>query len=206
MKSMIRIVLVDPNEESRQSLRKLLGGLGTIWMAEAFASYPEAAAALPDLAPDLTLVVLDSNPDQAIGLIQGIVRDRPEAIVLPASKSRDTDLILRIIRAGAREFLSLPADLDELIGAVHRLVPDSRASGSASRRGSRVIAITGASGGIGCTTLAVNLATTLAKPSRRAAASAWPISTSSWAPWIPAWTSSRIRPSWKWSRASTGST
>lgn len=162
MKSMIRVVLVDPNEESRQSLQRLLGGLGSIWLAEAFASYQAAASSLAELAPDLTLVVLDSDADQGVALIQAVVRDRPESIVLPASRSRDSDLILRSIRAGAREFLTLPADLDELLGAIHRLVPDSRSSGTSARRGSQVVAIAGAAGGIGCTTLAVNLATNLA--------------------------------------------
>jgi pilus assembly protein CpaE len=163
MKSMIRVVLVDPVEDSRQALKRLLGGISSVWIAEVCGTYPAAAKSVAENSPDLTLVALDGDPDQAILLIQSIVRANPAAVVLPASRFRDSDTILRAIRAGAREFLTLPADLDELLGTIERLVPVNHSAGNTARRGSQVIAITGASGGIGCTTIAVNLAVTLAK-------------------------------------------
>ena len=45
MKDVIRIVLVDPSEESRDALRRLLRTIGTIWVAEVFNTYQEAATA-----------------------------------------------------------------------------------------------------------------------------------------------------------------
>jgi pilus assembly protein CpaE len=163
MKSMIRVILVDPLEASRQALQRLLGGINTVWLAEVCTSYSDAAKSLIESPPDLTIVVLDSDPDQAVVLIQSIMRHNPAAVVLPASKARDSELILKVIRAGAREFLPLPADVEELLTSLERLVPSNPDPGATARRGSQVIAVTGASGGVGCTTLAVNLATTLAK-------------------------------------------
>jgi pilus assembly protein CpaE len=163
MKSMIRVVLVDPTEASRQSLHRMLSGISSVWLAEVCTSYQKAAKSIADNAPDLALVALDADPEQALTLIQTLVRSNPNTVVLPASETRDSELILRVIRSGAREFLSLPAGVEELLGTIERLVPLNRTAGSAKRRGSQVIAITGASGGIGCTTLAINLATILAK-------------------------------------------
>jgi pilus assembly protein CpaE len=164
MKGMIRVVLVDPHDESRRTLQGLLGGIGSVWLAEVCSSYGVALTSVAENAPDLTLVVLDPDPEPALALIQGIVRANPAAVVLPASRTRDGDLILKAVRAGAREFLTLPVELEELLGAIGRLVrPASDAGPVAGRLGAQVITVVGASGGIGCTTLAVNLATAMAK-------------------------------------------
>ena len=83
--------------------------------------------------------------------------------MLPASRSSDSGLILKAIRAGAREFLTLPAEASRGPRYHHETGP--RPESSRRRRatqGPRIITVTGAAGGVGCTTLAVNLATTLA--------------------------------------------
>lgn len=161
-KGMIRVVLVDPAQDSRQALQRMLGGISLIWLAEVCTSYDQAARSVPENVPDLTVVVIDSDIEAAISLIQTIIRERPDAIVLPASNQRDGDRILRLIRAGAREFLGLPASLEELMAALDRLVRATMVGGPC-RRSSRVIAISGAAGGVGCTSLAVNLGTMLAR-------------------------------------------
>ncbi len=169
MKGMIRVVLVDPAEESRLSLQRLLSGIGSIWLGEVCTSYDAAARSVPENKPDLTVLNIDKDPEAAIGLIQQIVREQHDAIVLTVSRHRDADMILRLVRAGAREFLGLPANLDELMQAFDRLVRTSPAGGQ-PRRSSRVIAITGAAGGVGCTSVAVNLGTILAKNSEQSIA------------------------------------
>ena len=45
MKDVIRIVLVDPIEESRAALRRLLGGITSLWLSDVLTSYQEAAIA-----------------------------------------------------------------------------------------------------------------------------------------------------------------
>ncbi|MEO6809181.1 MAG: AAA family ATPase [Isosphaeraceae bacterium] len=163
MKGMIRVILVDPNEESRQTLERMLGGMDSVWLVGACPSYAAAAKAVDEMAPDLTLVVLDTDAEQAVGLIQELLRARPDSAVLPASRPCRPDLILRLMRAGAREFLMMPTGPDELLATIDRLVPADAEGTESVRRGARVIAVTGAAGGVGSTTIAVNLATILAK-------------------------------------------
>jgi pilus assembly protein CpaE len=161
-KSMIRVVLVDPANDSRHALQRLLGGINSVWLTEVSSSYEAGARSVLENQPDLTVVVVDADTDGGVAFIQQIVRERPEAIVLPASRQRDGELILRLVRAGAREFLALPAAIDELLATLDRLFRTSPAGGQA-RRASRVITIAGAAGGVGCTSLAVNMGTLLAK-------------------------------------------
>ncbi|MBX6314675.1 MAG: AAA family ATPase [Isosphaeraceae bacterium] len=163
MKSMIRVVLIDPCVESRQALEHLLGGFDAVQVVAACGSYPEGIAAAAVQAPEMALVVLDDDPGAALGVIQTVARSRPGAVVMAASRARDGDLILRTVRAGAREFLPLPAEPSELAEAFDRLAPVPSAEGDAPQRPSQVLAITGATGGIGCTTLAINLGAILAR-------------------------------------------
>src|SRR5581483_8398101 len=108
MKDVIRTVLVDPNQETSGELRRSLGTIEGLWVAEVFDSYQRAAARVVGTTPDAVIVVLDPEPGQAIELVGTLARSLPGTVVLPASWGSDSTLILRAIRAGAREFLPLP--------------------------------------------------------------------------------------------------
>jgi pilus assembly protein CpaE len=162
MRDVIRVVLVDPSEESRVALHKLLGTIGSLWIAEVFPSYQGVASRIAEIAPDLCLVGLDADPNQAVDLIAGLHHAKPDAILLPASATCDSSLILKAIRAGAREFLTLPTEASELHEIVTRLFSSRDDGQVAAVRGPQIITVTGAAGGVGCTSLAVNLATSLA--------------------------------------------
>jgi pilus assembly protein CpaE len=162
MKDLIRIVLIDPNGESRDALRRLLGTIGGFWVAEVLESYRGGDARVGEIAPDLVIVALDTDPQQAIDLIGAVTKSNPQAVVLPASRSSDSPLILRAVRAGAREFLTLPAEPAEVFEIAGRLLQGREESQDSAARGRRVVAVTGASGGVGVTSVAVNLAVSLA--------------------------------------------
>lgn len=171
MKDLIRVVLIDPIEKSRADLQRSFATLTNIKLAGTFETYVGAAKKIAEIAPDLVVVVLDGDSVPAVKLIQTVVESNPGIAVLPASEGRDSSIILTVIRAGAREFLTLPSEGEQLLETIQRLLNRRIApSGSAETvndKGPQVIAITGAAGGIGCTTLAVNLATTLAKTSTK---------------------------------------
>jgi pilus assembly protein CpaE len=162
MKDVIRVVLVDPNEETRSSLQRLLGSLGSVWIAEVFTTYKSVSGRISEINPDLCLIALDSDPGQAIELLSILGQGDPTGVVLPASATADSNLILRSIRAGAREFLTLPTEAGELLEIVTRLFRGREDASVSSVNGPQIITVTGAAGGVGCTSLAVNLATSLA--------------------------------------------
>jgi pilus assembly protein CpaE len=167
MKEAIQVVLVDPIDESRQVLQRLFAGVASVWVSEVVPTYQGVARRVSEIAPPLVVVNIDHDPAQAINLIATVSQNSPGVAVLPASRVRDSSVILRVIRAGAREFLSLPSHPDELTEMLNRLLRrrDDAPGAAAAPKGPHVIAVTGAAGGIGCTTLAVNLSTTLAKGS-----------------------------------------
>jgi pilus assembly protein CpaE len=169
MKDAIRVVLVDPGEESRQGLQRQLKGLGSVWLLEACATYAGAPRAVGEHRPELVVVGLDADPVAALGLIGELAAAHPTTGILPASRSRDGDLILRVMRCGAREFLTLPPEPQDLLAAIERLVRPA-SDGPSPRLGGRVVTFAGAAGGVGCTSLAVNLATRLSRAAGAAVA------------------------------------
>ncbi len=93
----------------------------------------------------------------------------PELPILAISARGDGQAILQALRSGAREFLTAPVILEELLKALRRLCPrvpgDSTLSSlnGTAKPQTQVIAVLGSHGGVGCTSIAVNLSACLAQ-------------------------------------------
>ena len=74
------------------------------------------------------------------------------------SSSTDGRLILESMRAGAKEFLTEPLKEEDLLTALSRAKRQHTSERSAAVQGCRVIAVGGATGGVGSSSVAVNLA------------------------------------------------
>src|SRR5690606_25828317 len=107
--------------------------------------------------PDIGVVVLDQDPDKALALVSKLNATSPQCNILCVSSSSDGNLILRAMRAGAKEFLTQPIRLEDLLSALERITAQRFGAGASKSRGSTVIALAGATGGVGTTSLAVNL-------------------------------------------------
>ena len=163
MSNILRIALVDPNDGTRESLKAMLLGMDTVWLEADCSRYEFFPDVLEQTNPDIGIVSLDSNPDQAIDLIERLAAETPSTAILAASRNTDGHLILKTIRAGAREFLPLPALDEDLSGALQRVRQQKFGSAEGGARSSEVIAVAGATGGVGTTSIAVNLGCVLAE-------------------------------------------
>ena len=161
-KGTIRTILVDPCDESRREIQATLRQIALLRLEGELTSFDPGPLAAEGGTGRLIVVVMDADPLPALELIRSVLRRDPSATILPVSRGRDHEMILNAMRAGAREFLMLPSSTADWVGAVERLLPAGQGQGEAGRRGSQVVAVAGAMGGVGSTTIAVNLATTLA--------------------------------------------
>ncbi|WP_353117232.1 response regulator [Nitratidesulfovibrio sp.] len=125
----------------------------------------------PGEADDLGLVVLELGEDleDDFESIASLVSDPRVGEVFVASRQKDPDLIIRAMRAGISEFLSQPFRSDEVLAALEgyarrrRTARAASPSAAAPAAGGRIIHIMGAKGGVGATTVAVNLAVLAAR-------------------------------------------
>ena len=162
MSNVLRLALVDPQDSSRESLKKLLLGMDMVWLEAECSRYAFFPDVVSQSTPDVGVVNLDGDSEAAISLLERMRREAPDCALLAVSSSSDGQLILQSMRAGAREFLTLPIRLDDLMSALGRIA-EAKFGGTNSRgRSTRIIAVAGASGGVGCTSLAVNLGCVLA--------------------------------------------
>ncbi len=157
MSNVLRIALVDPNDGSREALKAMLLGMDTIWLEADCSRYEFYPDVIEQTAPDVGIVSLDSDTEQAVNLIERLAKEAPETAILAASESTDGHLILQAIRAGAREFLTLPMSGDDLSDALRRVSKQKFGSAESGGRTCEVIAVAGATGGVGTTSTAVNL-------------------------------------------------
>jgi pilus assembly protein CpaE len=110
-------------------------------------------------APEL--LVIDHHGRNALPEILGqIRRQHPAMGILVVLSELDGARVLEAMRAGVSECLAMPIKEDDLRAAIGRI----QASRPAAKKG-EIIAVIGAKGGVGATTLAVNIASGLAKDS-----------------------------------------
>jgi pilus assembly protein CpaE len=164
MKNVTRLALVDPNDASRSALKTLLLGIDMVWLEAECSRYEFFIDVAMQSQPDLALISLDAHPQKGLDLVARVHQDLPNCCVMVLSTSQEGSLILQAIRNGAKEFLGLPLKLDDFLAALGRLRQTASAKAAdGAVRSSQVIAVTGVSGGIGCTSLAINLGCCLAQ-------------------------------------------
>ncbi len=164
MNNVVRVAIVDPNDATRASLKNLLLGIDHVWLDADCSRYEFFSDVVGQSHPDIALVCLDSDPTKALELVGQLTRDMPSTNVLVVSSSTEGSIILQAMRNGAKEFLSAPLKLDDFLAALDRIKQTlGKNSGDGAVRGSQVITVAGVSGGVGCTSLAINLSCILAK-------------------------------------------
>lgn len=107
---------------------------------------------------DLVVVPLQGLDPLELSTLDREARRRGTFIIGTAAQS-DPELILRAMRSGVAEFLVYPPDPKDLSGAVDRLMRRTHTEGKAGS----AIAVYSAKGGLGTTSVAVNVAFALAK-------------------------------------------
>ncbi|MEX2286250.1 MAG: AAA family ATPase [Planctomycetaceae bacterium] len=171
MKSVLRLAIVDPNDVTRSALKNLLLGIDTVWLEAESSRYEFFSDVVMQTLPDIALVSLDSDAQQGLALVASLSTELPTCSVLVVSGSQEGTLILQAMRNGAKEFLNFPLKLEDFLAALDRIrqTHGSR-EGEGKTRASQVIAIAGAGGGVGCTSLAINLACVMAQNERNSVA------------------------------------
>jgi pilus assembly protein CpaE len=170
MKDVQRIAIVDPSDATREPLRNLLLGVESVWLEAECSRYEFFIDVARQSNPDIVVVTLDSDHHKALQLIQQLTAEFAGMPILAVSSRGDGQSILQALRAGAKEFLTAPVVLEELLLALQRLrqgrAPSGDGSGSTNgttRIDSQVVSIVGSRGGVGTTSLAVNLGCNMAQ-------------------------------------------
>jgi pilus assembly protein CpaE len=120
-------------------------------------------------AADMLLLELDElRPQQTFGHIRELLSTSPDLEVFLTSSRTDPQVLLEAFRLGVKEFLPQPLTRQEVEPALARF--EERFNGrvsSAETQSGRVVSVIGARGGMGTSTVATNLATSVQHASQR---------------------------------------
>ncbi len=174
MTERIRVVIVDDISETREHLAKLLGFEADIEVVGSASSGAEALEIATSLKPDIVLMDINMPGMDGIAASERLNSEVPSAAIVMMSVQGEADYLRRSMLAGAREFLVKPFSSDELSASIRQVharerskqdrmtVAPAQASGTrvtaGEREPGRVVTIFSPKGGVGRTTLAVNLA------------------------------------------------
>lgn len=153
------IIVLDKNDNSREILKSYLTEFGFSDNMQFFSDYKEGLEELKKLDGN-AIVIMDVSEKHKD------VHETAESLKLYTSKiiitstNYSTDTIIKALRTGAKEFLPKPVLKDDLQRVIMRLAAlNAEDTGSESK----IITVYSNKGGIGKTTIAINLASELAK-------------------------------------------
>jgi len=175
-KEVIRVLIVDDIPETRESLKKMLYFEPDMEVVGTAESGEEGIELAKQYKPHVVLMDINMPGLDGISASEAITREVPYAQIVMMSVQSEADYLRRSMLAGARDFLTKPFTMDEMIATVRRVYTMSasqRAAMPTTQAGTpevvklaptavgKLIAVYSPKGGVGCTTLAVNLATVL---------------------------------------------
>jgi pilus assembly protein CpaE len=116
------------------------------------------------LRPDAAIITLGANSEQALALIERMAIAAPQTALIAAARDASPDLILRCMRAGAREFLRLPIINEEFETVLDRTAEFCAGQVEAPKKKGRMMAVFSSKGGCGTSFIATNLAAAMSAP------------------------------------------
>ncbi|MFN3761985.1 MAG: CpaE family protein, partial [Anaerolineae bacterium] len=173
----IRVLIVDDIAETRENLRKLLSFAPDIEVVGTAATGEEGVQLARELVPHVVIMDINLPGMDGITATEQIAREVPTAQIVILSVQGETGYMRRAMAAGARDFLVKPPSGDELMATIRRVYEIGQAqaarmaplqvtpTGPVGRpvpaRHGQLVVVFSPKGGVGCTTVAVNLAIAL---------------------------------------------
>ena len=116
--------------------------------------------------PALMIMELEENPEDTFSLIREMMKLNKGMEIFLTAARLESNILLEAMRAGAKEFLSQPLQKQEVSDAIMRFLERATApvrQGDGQRAVGKVLAFFGGKGGVGTTSIAVNLAAAIKK-------------------------------------------
>lgn len=161
--NVLSVAVIGPDERRRETVAGALTGTFCGVMRQ-MPFYPDMdqLPKLMELNYDVVIMDLDSNPEYALDVVENLC-SMSQATVMLYSSSPDPELMIRCMRAGAREFLTLPLSAGALPEAMVRASVRRSAGRGPRKADGRLCVFWGAKGGAGVTTVATNFAISAAR-------------------------------------------
>jgi len=174
----IKVLIVDDISETRENISRLLKLEEDIQIVGEASNGEQAVKKAEQLLPHVILMDINMPIMDGIAATEKISLNYPNIAVIMVSVQGEAEYLKKAMMAGAREYLVKPFSADELVDTIKRtyhleqkrlgkIEVTSKIFGKPKDSKPQVITIFGTKGGVGKTTLSVNVAAQIAKKTRK---------------------------------------
>lgn len=167
----LTIVIIDPDRDSRKSIEAIIAPYGDkIVINGSVDTIQDGLRTIQSTHPIVTVLAVN-DLEQGVRDIQSIFSIAPQMTVFVTTAEKNPDWILKLIRAGAQEYLLKPLEAHELLEGLQKAgrLHIDRSPKKEPLVSGKIITVYNPIGGMGTTTIAVNLAAALARKSNKVA-------------------------------------
>jgi pilus assembly protein CpaE len=162
---MLRGITICPDVELSERFEQLISEIGHVHITRSMDRYPNALELLRFLrahAPQVVFLGIDSM-QKAMETVQEIEKNTPGVQIFALGRQCDAGVLLDIMRAGIREFASLPFDRQSITESLLRIGNVLETKPPMIQSTENVFAFLPSKAGVGTSTIAVNAAVALSR-------------------------------------------
>ncbi|WP_127017786.1 AAA family ATPase [Anoxybacter fermentans] len=168
MKDKIKIMIIDDIKDTRENIGRLISLEDDLEVVAEANDAEKGIELAKKVQPDIILMDINLPGMDGLKATEVLSRELPESSVIIISVQEEHYYMQQAISAGAREFLMKPFSRDELVKAIRRVSSIEQKQLSETipkvrKRTGEVITVFSGKGGVGKTTITVNLAVALAR-------------------------------------------
>jgi pilus assembly protein CpaE len=157
----LEIALLSGTSVAHPEIEEILGSIPNAKILS-HSSDPQRFIAQTQASPP-DVVLVDIRGEKQIPLwLEQLIQRLPQTQILVCSENREADFIIQAMQKGIRELLPLPLSKTDLEAALNRVqIIQKRLQPGVGDKQGQILVVTGHKGGVGCTTVAINLAVAL---------------------------------------------
>jgi pilus assembly protein CpaE len=174
---MIKLMIVDDVEETRRNIRRILALEDDIMVVGEAEDGQEAIILAKKIHPDVILMDINLPEVDGITATESIALSCPDTTIIIMSVQEEKEYLKKALIAGAKEYIVKPFNIDDLIQTVRnvyaveekrrKVVSINSPARVADERDCQVVSVFSTKGGVGKSTIAVNLAVAIAQNAKK---------------------------------------
>jgi pilus assembly protein CpaE len=162
---MLRGIIICPDVDLNERLEGILTEIGIVSVTRTLDRYPSGLELLRFLrahAPQVVFVSTESTA-KALEIARDVDKNTPGVQIVAVSRFVDPQILLEVMRAGIREFASLPFDRQTLVDSLIRIKDAVQARPPAIEATNQVYSFLPSKAGVGTSTVAMNTAMAMSR-------------------------------------------